>query len=590
MGYVRNARLRWTHSLILVVGAICIALALIILVGWYTGTTSLVRVLPTSTPIPLDMTLAFLLCGLALLWHLDKRTYLAAAFSVAVCLIALLTLGQYLFGVDLGLGQLMMEARIAVEKSYLGRMPPNTALLFLSLGLALAFLNRLMRKQEWINEQHKKEESLLRANRADAQTVSLFLKGVTKQLKKQTERLYTALEHAAAANVAKSQFLANMSHEIRTPLNGILGMSELLMRTDLDSKQQQKVSTILQSGRGLLTIINDILDFSKIESGRCKFNLKPFDLHLCIEGVASILRPSAMRKKTELHVEFSPLIPLMYTGDAGRIRQVLTNIMGNAVKFTDAGEITVTVSGQIEGDIAHLEIEVKDSGIGIPPEKLDSIFDKFIQVDNTSTKRHEGTGLGLAISRQLIQKMNGNISLSSTLGEGSTFLIRLPLPISGEVITKDSIATENQEVASEQDQEVAPEPSSSSQETNQYRILVVEDSLVNQEVVKEFLEVIDCQTFTAENGQEAIDLTGSQEYDLILMDCQMPLVDGYEATRRIRERENEKQCARTPIIALTANAYESDRENCLGVGMDDFLSKPFAPVDFEKTVTKWLKN
>ncbi|MES0385290.1 MAG: hypothetical protein ABUJ98_11975, partial [Hyphomicrobium sp.] len=207
MSHARNERMQRMRSFILVTGATSVALAFLIVVGWYTGTTSLVRVLPTAAPMKFDTSLAFLLCGLAMLSHLDHRTYLAAACSIAVCLIALLTLGQYLFGVNLGLGQLMMEAGIAVKTSFLGRMPPNTALLFLFIGLALTFLNRLLRKQEWINEQHEKQESLLRDACDDAQTTSLLLKGVKAQLKKQTEKLDRALRHAAAANVAKSQFL-----------------------------------------------------------------------------------------------------------------------------------------------------------------------------------------------------------------------------------------------------------------------------------------------------------------------------------------------------------------------------------------------
>ncbi len=418
----------------------------------------------------------------------------------------------------------------------------------------------------------------------DAQTANMLHRRVKDELKARKKQLDAAVAKAAAASTAKSQFLANMSHEIRTPMNGILGTAELLARTKLEDKQQRYVDTIIRSGRALLTIINDILDFSKVESGKIELVDRPFDFVTCVGDVVALLTPSCSRKQIDLQIAVEEGLPSFYVGDVGRIRQILTNVVGNSVKFTETGGVTVSLKRQLVDGRAELRIDVIDTGVGIPADKIDEVFEKFSQVDNTSARRHEGTGLGLAICKSLIERMGGRIGVTSTLGVGSTFWITLPLPVHEQVATAPaaSIDQTSAEINGNATDMVAPTS------TGGNKVLLVEDSLVNQEVARDFLESMGCTVQVAKNGQEAVTAIDSETFNIVLMDCQMPVMDGFQATRVIREKETTAKARRIPIIALTANAFESDREKCMAAGMTDFLTKPFMPDEFEATVRKWL--
>jgi signal transduction histidine kinase/CheY-like chemotaxis protein len=312
------------------------------------------------------------------------------------------------------------------SRDYSKRLPADDTSKLSSITRAL---NTLFAELENRDQELRRKIEELTDARDDAQTTNALLKRVKNELKARSQELDTALLRAEAANEAKSQFLANMSHEIRTPMNGILGMAELLGRTALDERQRKMVGTISKSGQALLTIINDILDFSKIESGKFEFDPKPFNLRVCAEDVAAILAPRAEKNDIELLVRFAPGLPETFVGDAGRIRQILTNLVGNAVKFTERGHVALDISGTAADGMASLMVRVEDTGIGIPLHKLDAVFLKFHQVDNTSTRKHEGTGLGLAICKMLIETMGGEIGVQSELGAGSTFWFRLPLPV-----------------------------------------------------------------------------------------------------------------------------------------------------------------
>lgn len=426
----------------------------------------------------------------------------------------------------------------------------------------------------------------------DAQTANMLHRRVKDELRARKKQLDEAVAKAAAASTAKSQFLANMSHEIRTPMNGILGTAELLTRTKLDDKQQKYADTIIRSGRALLTIINDILDFSKIESGKIELVDRPFDFITCVNDVVALLTPSCARKQIELAIDVEPGLPSFYIGDGGRIRQILTNVIGNSVKFTEKGGVTVCLKRQTSDERTDIRIEVVDTGVGIPANKIDEVFEKFSQVDNTSARRHEGTGLGLAICKSLIERMGGRIGVTSTFGVGSTFWIALPLPVHHEV---EAPRTASADPAVPQH---VAQPSGDSAggaadllaptSTGGNKVLLVDDSIVNQEVARDFLEGMGCSVQVAKNGQEAVTAIDSETFDIVLMDCQMPVMDGFQATRVIREKETTAKVRRIPIIALTANAFESDREKCMAAGMTDFLTKPFMPDQFEATVRRWL--
>ena len=550
------------------------------------------------------------------------------------------------------------------------------------------------------------------------QELESAVKTRTQELAAEKERAELLLHEAEEATRSKSIFLANMSHEIRTPMNAVIGMTGLLLDTELTSDQREFVETVRVSGEALLAVINDILDFSKIEAGKLQIESLPFDLRLLIEDVVEMLAPKAEEKKLDLIVQYPNSVPRHFTGDGGRIRQIITNLIGNAIKFTPSGHVLVTVAGStLDAQIADVRIGVQDTGVGIPAEKMTLLFEKFSQVDGSAARRYGGTGLGLAISKQLVELMGGSIRAESTPGQGSTFSFNLPLPLDSHPHTPISAAglkglramivddnEANRRVLHEQitgwgmrngsfasgeealealraakragdpyhfvlaDYYMPPgmdgaafaaaakadpaigdvmivmltsvghwtevnrmkaaniqacllKPVRSlhllntltaawskriettdlnlrhlrSQLVNKNlpfktdrlpRVLVVEDNAVNQRVTTRMLQNLGIRADVAGNGREAIALFETLPYDLVLMDCQMPVMDGYEATKEIRRREPSDR--RIVIIALTADAMDGSRDRCIEAGMDDYLTKPLRIEELTHTLRTWI--
>ena len=376
---------------------------------------------------------------------------------------------------------------------------------------------------------------------------------------------------AEAAAQAKADFLATMSHEIRTPMHGVLGTLELLSSTILSTEQREYVTTISQSSNTLLALLNDVLDLSKLEAGRMELRNAPFAVKTIAAQVARPFESAARLKNVGFEVVIDPALPLYFMGDKPRIRQILFNLVGNAVKFTDSGKVQLRIEGQPAGkNLWSVSFLVVDTGIGIPEQHFASMFNKFHQVDGSLSRKHGGTGLGLAICRRLADLMHGSLSFESRENAGSTFRLTLTLEETSRMPTVETAI------------DFGGIPTRFGG-----RVLLVEDNPVNRRLALALLEKLGCRVDTAVNGLEAVAKADASSYQLILMDCHMPEMDGLEATREIRSRSTGT--AAPVIVAMTANAMEGDRERCVAAGMDDYLAKPFHLRDLIELLDRYLK-
>jgi len=462
---------------------------------------------------------------------------------------------------------------------------PLVDLLFLMQGsqAALADAERLAKKLRLdVAARNEAEAEVRRLNRDLEGRVAAR----TAELEAANRQLQSAKEQAERATRVKSEFLANMSHEIRTPMNGVLGMTELLLETALNKSQRNYAEGIRGSGEMLLSVINDILDFSKIEAGKLELDETEFDLRKVVQGVTGMLAGQARAKGLKLAFRIEDDVPATVVGDARRLSQVLVNLIANAVKFTERGDVTVSLRCPAPQEDADgrclLHFSVRDSGIGIAPDVQPRLFQAFTQADSSTTRKYGGTGLGLAICRQLVDLMGGEIGADSAPGQGSLFWFTVRLP-RGEARPREASASGGGRRAASAARALVA------------RALLAEDNRVNQQIGTAMLESLGCEVTVVGNGREALDAVFNNRYDIVFMDCQMPEMDGYQATRAIRLREDEVrarggEARRVPIVALTASAMTGDRERCLAAGMDDYVAKPFNKEQLREQIRRWAKS
>lgn len=410
----------------------------------------------------------------------------------------------------------------------------------------------------------------------DAHLESLVQKR-TEGLKRATDEALALAKKANEANEAKSKFLATMSHEIRTPLNGIVGILELLTRSKLSEEQLRYINLLSKSSDWLMRVINDVLDYSKIEAGELILENTPFNPKETIENLAGLYRAQAEKKEIGFRLSLSPDLPQCLAGDQFRLNQILGNLISNAIKFTDKGFIEIIASSSLQSQSrAVLQIIVTDTGIGIPQADQEKIFDPFQQGNLKTARKAGGTGLGLSISSKLVKIMSGSFRIEDNLPQGTKFFIEIPFEITDRALVKTQTET----------------PSAMGQVwRKQPAVLLVDDNEINREVNKDILEQLGCRVILAEDGQEALEKLADVAADLVLMDCEMPVLDGYEASRRIRRIESSENPAKhLPIIALTAHVTQKDKQMCLDAGMDDYLGKPFRKKMLEDKLHFWLQD
>jgi len=416
----------------------------------------------------------------------------------------------------------------------------------------------------------------------------LIMDGLCISMSLLRQRLRKKNKELEAAIVSKEQFLANMSHELRTPMNGILGMLDMLDTTHLSAYQTKYLDIARSSGATMLVLINDILDLSKINGGRLVLETRPFQFVVALQNLTSGFHYLAQNKNINLDVILDSNLPTWIMGDEVRVLQIFSNLISNAIKFTQQGKVSVEVHCDYDGDQCHIFSTINDTGIGIEAEAIERIFEQFSQADETTTRRYGGTGLGLSIAKKLCQVMGGDIQLQSQPGKGSSF--SLDFYTTRTTSLQSAPNDDSHPVSSESSRNQISEADLSTIQNR--NVLVVEDNQVNQQVARAMLSKLGVNVVIAENGEEALDClkhTGIQ-FELILMDCQLPVLDGYAATRAIRNGEAGEKIKAIPIVALTANAFPDDQKKCFDAGMDDYLSKPISFKQLRIKLIEWIQS